>query len=77
MHQVPLTAQRVGGVFIVLCGAFIVRWADARAASLDAAATAAATAAAGAGGGDLESEKESLMKSSTAVDRPASELDDE
>ena len=78
MHQVPLTAQRVGGVFIVLCGAFIVRWADARAASLDAAATAAATAAAaGTGGGGLESEKESLMKSSTAVDRPASELDDE
>ena len=62
----------------VRCSTDTTSCAVDRAASLDAAATAAATAAAaGTGGGGLESEKESLMKSSTAVDRPASELDDE
>jgi hypothetical protein len=73
MHIVPFTAQRAGGVFVVLCGAFIVRWADAASASKEVAMAAAAAAAAPRTAASVgsESEKQSLMEGKS------SELDEE
>ena len=67
MHVVPLTLQRVGGVFVVLCGAFIVRWADATSAKR-AAAVAAAAAPSGGAAGAADSEKQSLIDGKSELD---------
>jgi transporter family-2 protein len=71
MHVVPLTLQRAGGVFVVLCGAFIVRWADANSASKAATAAPVAAAPRSAAVVASESEKRSLMDSNS------SEMDEE
>lgn len=73
MNAVPFTAQRGVGVFVVLCGAFIVRWADTTSANKEVTMAAAAAAVAPRTPASVgsESEKQSLMEGKS------SELDEE